>query len=396
MAHRLSGTVEGILARMSMDPLLGLSTWLEVDLRAIASNLRQLKEIARTEVMAVVKANGYGHGMVEVARRALKAGALFCGVARIDEALQLRKAGLAAPVLVLGDTPRSRLREAVEAGISLTLFAPSHLSWLSQAAGLVGREARVHVKVDTGMSRLGVPAGEAFSILRQAQAQAGVRVEGLYTHFARADESGAQANVSQLNLFHTLIDEVKAHGIRPRYLHAANSAAALSLPESRLDMVRPGIALYGLHPSHDVLLPPGFRRAISWKARLSQTRMLISGGGVSYGHEYVADHDHPIGVVPVGYGDGYRRVAGNSVLVMGKRVPVLGRVCMDQIMVDLSSVPEASPGDEVVLLGEQAGAVISAEELAELWGTINYEVVCGLSARVPRLYQGPPPEKSVA
>lgn len=379
-----------------MDPSKGLSNWVEIDLRAIGSNLRHLKVIANTEIMAVVKANAYGHGMVEVARRALQAGALFCGVARVDEAIQLRKAGIAAPLLILGETPSPRVREAVEAGIALTVFESFQLEGLSQAAGLAGREARVHIKVDTGMSRLGVSPGEALALLRRAIDISGVSVEGLFTHFARADESGASANRGQLERFGTLLRELEATGMRPRYVHAANSAAALSIPESRFDMIRPGIALYGMHPSQGVSLPDGFRPALTWKARLSQTRMLTPGAGVSYGHEYVAERNQLVGVVPVGYGDGFRRVSGNSVLVGGTKVDVLGRVCMDQIIVDLSEIPGASPGDEVVLLGAQKGARISAEDLARFWGTINYEVVCGVSARVPRLYQGPALEKSIA
>lgn len=379
-----------------MDPSQGLSNWIEVDLSAIGSNLRHLKSITKTEVMAVVKANAYGHGIIEVSRRALQAGALFCGVARVDEALELRRSGIAAPLLVLGETPRPRFREAVEAGISLTVYEPSHLQGLSQSAGLANREARVHIKVDTGMSRLGVSAGGAFALLRRASEHPGITVEGLFTHFARADETGAQTNQEQLERFEDLLREVDASGMRPRYVHTANSAAALALPTSRLDMVRPGIALYGLPPSADIHLPDDFRPALSWKSRISQTRMLTPGTGVSYGHEFVAEREQLVGVIPVGYGDGFRRVAGNSVLVHGEKVAVLGRVCMDQIIVDLSGVPQTSAGDEVVLLGEQGRARISAQDLGRIWGTINYEVLCGLSVRVPRLYQGPPAEKSIA
>lgn len=374
----------------------GLSTWIEIDLNAIGSNVRQLKQIAKTEVMAVVKANAYGHGLVEVARRALQAGALFCGVARIDEALELRRAGIAAPVLVLGETPVSRYREAIEASVSLTVFDRRQLDDLPGAAARANREARVHLKVDTGMSRLGAPTGEALVLLRHAAELNGVALEGVFTHFARADEAQAATNSKQLERFSRLLEEIGQSHLRPRYVHSANSAAALRLPASRFDLIRPGIALYGLDPSGEVPLPAGFRPALTWKSRIVQTRMLARGAGVSYGHEYVASKDELIGVVPVGYGDGYRREPGNSVLVQGTPVPVLGRVCMDQIIVGLDAVPQAAAGDEVVLLGQQGALQISAGDLADRWGTINYEVVCGLSARVPRLYQGPPPEKNIA
>jgi len=372
--------------RRVTDQTQGLSTWVEVDLAAIAENVEQMRRLTSVAVMAVVKANGYGHGLVPVAERAIKAGADWCGVARIDEALELRAAHIDAPILVLGDTPINRFPEAIAARISLTIFRAVHVEALRGVAQSSQRAAKVHLKVDTGMSRLGASPEEAFGLLIELGEIHGVDIEGLFTHFARADEPRVATTEHQDRLFRELVERVEAAGMRPKWVHASNSAAALTRPSARYDMVRPGIALYGMDPSAEVRLPSGFRRAITWKARITQIRQLPPGTGVSYGHAYVTTGEERIGVVPVGYGDGYRREDGNRVLVKGRQVPVRGRVCMDQLMIDLTDLPDVEVGEEVVLLGEQGSGLIEASDLAAIWGTINYEVTCGLSARVPRLY----------
>jgi alanine racemase len=372
------------------DPTRGLSTWLEIDLAAIAENVHQMRRLSGVAVMAVVKANGYGHGLVPVAKKAVEAGAAFCGVARVEEALELRAAGLTIPVLVLGDTPADRLHQAVQADISLTVFRQDHLEILRETVAHASKQAKVHLKVDTGMSRLGTSPDRALEYLQALSALPGVTVEGLFTHFARADEPRVAVTEHQDRLMHALVDKATAAGLRPRLVHAANSAAALTRPSSRYDMVRPGIAIYGMNPSAEVRLPSGFRRALTWKARITQIRQLPPGTGVSYGHAYVTTAEERIGVVPVGYGDGYRRQPGNRVLVGGRAVPVRGRVCMDQLMIDLTELPAVEVGAEVVLLGEQGSASISASDLARTWKSLNYEVACGLSARVPRLYENEP------
>jgi alanine racemase len=368
-----------------MQSTTGLSNWLEIDLGAIAHNVKQLQQFTGVKVMAVVKANGYGHGLIPVSRQAVKAGAAYCGVARVDEALELRGAEIDSPVLVLGETPVGRFRQAVDNGISLTVFHPRHLNALRQL-GSNAHSTRVHLKVDTGMSRLGVAVDEAYAMLQSLQTIPGVKVEGLFTHFARADEPGVDTTARQEAIFTGLVQEVESAGLRPPLVHASNSAAALTRPSANFDMVRPGIAVYGMEPGPQVPLPQGFQRALTWKARISQIRDLEPGQGVSYGHAYVADGHEKLGVIPVGYGDGYRREEGNVVLVHGQRVPVRGRVCMDQLMVDLAGVAAVEVADEVVLLGEQAEACITATDLARTWNTLNYEVTCGLGARVPRLY----------
>lgn len=359
---------------------------MEIDLDAIANNIQRLQKLTDVRVMAVVKANGYGHGLVPVSKKALEAGAAYCGVARVGEALELREAGLEGPVLVLGETPTSCFQKAVQAGVSLTVFAPEQIAELQRVNAGANGKAKVHLKIDTGMSRLGADLEDGFELLQALHQLDGVEVEGLFTHFARADEPQVDVTDRQVALFDELVSEVSSAGLRPPLVHAANSAAALTRPATRYDMVRPGIAIYGMAPSQAVSLPAGFRRALSWKARISQIRTLPPGTGVSYGHAYVTKRKERIGIVPVGYGDGYRREADNEVLIHGRRVPVRGRVCMDQLMVGLDEVPGAAVGDEVVLLGGQGDEIVDASGLARVWDTLNYEVTCGLGARVPRVY----------
>jgi len=364
----------------------GNSNWLEIDRGAIIQNLRRFHQLTSVRVMAVVKANGYGHGITQIAKVVASAGAFSCGVARVEEALELRRAGIEIPIQVLGYTPSERLVEAIGNNITLTVFQPEQVQLLEGAAKQAGRIAKVHFKVDTGMSRLGAPPEVAFELLQELSKQKNVCLEGIFTHYACADEPKNPGTEQQEKLFLDLLGEINAIGIKPEIVHAANSAAALTRPSSHFDMVRIGIALYGMHPSAEVQLPSEFRPTLTWKAQLSSVFTLPPHRGISYGHNYVTRDYERIGVVPVGYGDGYRRVPGNEVLIRGKRVPVVGKVCMDQIMVQLQDLPDAKIGDEVILLGTQGGETINATELAEKWGTINYEMTCDLSARVPRFY----------
>jgi alanine racemase len=335
------GTSALILGNMISHP--GNSNWLEIDRGALAHNLQRFKELTSVRVMAVVKANGYGHGITEVAKVAARSGAAYCGVARVDEALELRRAGVDIPV-------------------------------------------KVHITVDTGMSRLGAKPEEAYELVQRLSKEKDIDLEGIFTHYACADEPDNPLTAQQESLFLDLLSEIQSLGLRPKIAHASNSAAALTRPSSHLDMVRIGIALYGMPPSPEVQLPEDFRPSLTWKAQLTSVFTLPPGSGISYGHRYRTTGYERIGVVPVGYGDGYRRVSGNQVLIGGKRIPVVGRVCMDQIMVQLDELPTAQVGDEVVLLGSQGDETISASELAQKWGTINYEATCDLSARVPRFY----------
>lgn len=362
------------------------STWLEIDLSAIKNNIRQIQAITRTPVMAVIKANGYGHGLVEVARAAEDAGAAWCGIARIDEALVLRQAGISLPMLVLGFCPPEHVPAAIANNIRLTVFHPEMAHQFAAQARAVGGKLRVHIKVDSGMGRLGLFPCDALPLMQELVGDPNLLVEGVFTHMARADEPSVKTTDQQIAAFQSVVTELEAQGLRPPLVHALNSAGALYFPQGRFDLVRPGIAIYGLHPSPDAPLPPGFRPALAWKTQLVSLKELPPGYGVGYNHRYITRGRERIGVIPVGYADGYRRRLGNFALVRGKRVPAAGQVCMDQCMLQLDSVPDARNGDEVTLIGRQGDAVITAEEVAEAWGTVNYEVVCGLAIRVPRIY----------
>ena len=364
------------------------STWVEIDLGAIRQNVSMLKQITDVPVMAVVKANAYGHGIVETARAALEGGAAWCGVARIEEAMALRQAGIQAPILVTGYTAEERLAEAAESDISLTVYASEQAEIFSRAAQATKTRLKVHVKIDTSMGRLGVFPEDGLEFIRQLNRLPGLQIEGVFTHFASADEPQNPATDVAIDRFQRLLDELVSASLCPPLVHAANSATALYYPRARFGLVRCGISIYGLHPSSEAPLPPGFRAALTWKARLTSIKTLPPGHGVGYNARYITTRPELIGTVSVGYADGFRRWLGNFALVNGQRVPVVGGVCMDQCMLQLDQVPGARMGDEVVLIGRQGDALISAEEVAAAWGTVNYDVVCGLAARVTRFYLG--------
>lgn len=362
------------------------SNWLVIDLGAIQNNIHQIQSITNRPVMAVIKANGYGHGLVEVGRAAVLAGAAWLAVARIEEALWLRQANIDLPVLVLGFTAPERVGEAVANRITLTVHnAESVLGYATQLRAS-GQRLSVHAKFDTGMGRLGVFPEDGLPFVQMIREQAELDLQGAFTHLACADAPAMDATAWQIERFTGLVKALEANGWRPPLVHAANSAASLYFPGAYFDMVRSGIAIYGLHPSDEAPLPEGFRAALTWKTRLVSLKELPAGHGVGYNYRYVTRGKERIGVIPVGYADGLRRRLGNFALVGGKRVPVAGGMCMDQCMLQLDSVPEARVGDEVILIGRQGEAVITAEEIGQAWGTNNYDVVCGLTARVPRIY----------
>jgi alanine racemase len=361
-------------------------TWVEVDLSAIENNVRYFVNHSSANVMAVVKANGYGHGAVQTAKATLKAGALWCAVARAREAFELRNAGLECPVLLLGQPPVEQLPDLISARISMAVWHEDQVMTIAKAQSHKVEKARLHLKVDTGMSRLGVQPEEVLAIASIMEDIPGVCFEGIFTHFACADEQDPATSDEQELRFRQVLNELERIGMRPPLVHAANSAAALRRPKSHFDMIRVGISIYGLHPSKEALLPGSFRPALTWKTQLHQIKVLPPGRGISYGHTYIASCSERIGTLPVGYADGFRRTEGNKVLIGGQLVPIVGRVCMDHCMVQLDAVPNAQVGDEVVIIGWQGDQHISAEDVAEQWGTINYEVTCGIGARVPRIY----------
>ena len=371
--------------------LKGIVTWAEIDLDAIASNVRAFKRHVgpNVEVIAVVKANAYGHGAVPVARVALEAGATRLAVHRAIEGVELRQAGISAPVLVMGYTPPDGaelvLRWRLTPGLMTSEFAQA----LSARANALGTTVPVHVKVDTGMSRFGLMPGEVGDFLQALRVLPGLHVEGIFTHFATADWVDLTHTRRQLAIFNDVIRAARSAGVELPVVHAANSAAAMRLPEAHFNAVRPGIAIYGLNPSGE--WPPVFeiRPALMLKSRVSRVRELPAGAGVSYGRTYITQRPTRAALVPVGYGDGYPRILSNkaSVLIRGQRAPILGRICMDQFVVDISGHPAVQQDDEVVIVGRQGEARISAEEVAELAGTINYEVTTSLLPRVARVYR---------
>jgi alanine racemase len=362
-------------------------TWVEIDLDAIAGNVKLLAQAATpAKILAVLKADAYGHGMVKVARTVLNNGAAWVGVATLGEAISLRQAGIDAPILVMSYMPGWQAHEAIMHDISATIFTPELARAFSQAAQDLNQDALVHVKVDSGMGRLGLLPDEVIPFL-QAIKLPGLRVEALYTHLATADETNLSYAREQLRRFDALLAELDAANMRPPLVHASNTAGILNLPEGRYDMVRPGIGLYGLPPSADTALPEGFRPALTFKSTVGQVKKLPAGSPIGYGAIYRTQGEETIAVIPVGYADGFRRTprTWGEVLVKGQRAPLVGRVSMDQAAINVTHIPNVRQGDEVVLIGQQGDEIISAEEVAANLGTINYEVVSELLARIPRV-----------
>jgi alanine racemase len=367
-------------------------TWLEIDLGAIASNTRLVRDLIGPGVLLLVslKADAYGHGALRVARTVLHNGASWLGVATVSEAEPLRAAGIGVPILVFGYTAPWQAREALRLDLRSTIYSLEVAQALSQAAGDLGRQARVHVKIDTGLARLGLRAegiDEIVNFVETLHTLPGLVVEGIFTHFATADSVDQTYARKQLARFDRVLHALAQANLRPPIVHAANSAAILTLPEARFDMVRPGVAIYGLSPSDEVRLPSGFRPALSFKTQVAQVKWIPAGEGISYGATYITARPTRIAVLPVGYADGFRRGPMNwgEVLLRGQRAPLLGRVAMDQCMVDVTSIADAGIGDEVVLIGHQGGDELSASAVAERLGTSAYEVVAELLARVPRI-----------
>jgi Alr-MurF fusion protein len=367
-------------------------TWVEIDLSAIANNIRQIQSLVGpgVRILASLKADAYGHGALKAARTVLHNGASMLGVATVSEATPLREAGISAPILVFGYVPHWQMREAVRLGLTITLYSIESTQALSRAALALGHTVKVHVKVDTGMGRLGIRAeqiAEVLKLVHEIIDLPGLELEGIFTHFAMADTQDQTHARMQLSRFQHVLQAIEREQIRPPLVHAANSAAILSLPEAHFNMVRPGIALYGLDPSPEVSLPGAFRSALSFKTQVAQVKDIPEGECISYGCAYITERPTCVAILPVGYADGFRRAPTNwgSVLIHGQETSLLGRVCMDQCMVDVSHIPQVRVGDEVVLIGRQGEASLTAEQVAQRLGTINYEVVSEILARVPRV-----------
>jgi alanine racemase len=358
--------------------------WAEVDLGAIRHNVEVLCSVASpADLWGVVKADGYGHGAVEVARAALESGARGLCVALVQEGVELRDAGLDCPVLVLSEQPASELASAVGRRLDLTVYSSAQLDAIAAAGG---RDHPVHLKIDTGMRRVGAAAHDALGLATAIAESPAVRLAGICTHLAVADEPDDPYTAGQIEAFDDVVTALAVSGFQAPVVHAANSAATMAIPSTRFDMVRVGIAMYGISPGRAIdHLAAGLRPALSLRARVSHVKRVRTGDRISYGLKHRFDSDTTVATLPIGYADGVPRRLGAEVLIGGRRRPIVGVITMDQLMVDCGD-DAVAVGDEVVLIGEQGAESITATEWAERLGTIGYEIVCGISARIERRY----------
>lgn len=369
--------------------------WAEVDLDAIWENMVHMKEniAEKTKILAVIKTDGYGHGGVPIAKMLEQLDFMFgYAAATYEEAHVLREAGVKKPILILGYTFPYCYEELIREEIRPAVYRRDTVEELVAAAAKVGQKAKVHIKVDTGMGRIGItPDEEGLEFVRFLMGHPELEVEGIFTHFAKSDEEDKTSANHQLELFKNFIDRIQTElGLTIPVKHCANSAAILEMPQANMDMVRAGITTYGLYPSEEVskdIVP--LRAAMSLYSHIVYCKTIHAGQSVSYGGLFTAQKDTRVATIPVGYGDGYpRSLSGKGyVLIRGKKAPILGRVCMDQFMVDISEIPGVMEGDKVTLLGVDGTERITAEELGELSGRFNYEFVCDLGKRIPRVYR---------
>lgn len=374
-----------------MDPAEKRWAWSEIDLGAVARNVGTLKGLLKpgTRFMAVVKADGYGHGGLEVARAALAAGADRLGVATVDEAMRLRAGGITAPIHLLSEAPPAAAQTLVERDVTPALYSHAFAAALADAASRQGRVAPFHLKIDTGMNRIGVRAEEAADFVESLRGMSGLRMDGVFTHFATADVPGDWEFDRQLERFSSAVLQMRDRGIDPGIVHAANTPATILHPETHFDMVRCGIAIYGLHPADSTHGVIELEPAMTVKARVTRVARLAMGEGVSYGFTWHAPAPVTVATLPIGYADGVRRsLSGRiEVLIDGRPCKQVGRVCMDQLMVEIPRGLDVEVGDEAVLIGRQGDHALTIEQQAALLSTIDYEVACGYGARLAHVYR---------
>ena len=374
-----------------MQKLLG-PTWTEVNLDAIAQNVRNIKKLIgeKKELMAVVKGNAYGHDILEVSSVVLNNGATRLAVARLEEGIFLRKAGITVPILVLGLTLEQQVELLVSYNITPTVCKYETIEKLSKFAVKEDKTVKIHIKVDTGMGRIGIFPNHVLDFVKKVKALKNIEIEGIFTHFSVADEKDKTYTEEQFRKFMGVLSALEKEGIKIPIKHVGNSATLLDLPHMWLDLVRPGISIYGLYPSIEVQKTLKLIPAHSFKTRIVFLKELSTGESISYGRTYATNQRRTkVASLPVGYADGYNRLLSNQgeVLVRGRRFPIIGRVCMDQSMIDVTNLPQVEVGDEVVLWGRQGQEEITVEEIAEKIGTINYEIVhIPDKKRVPKLF----------
>ena len=367
------------------------NVYAEIDLPAVTENLAALRKLLRpgTKVMAVVKADGYGHGAVEIARRLMLEKVDFLGVANFSEALELRDKGITLPILILSEIPHEVVPYSLGYKLSQTVYSMELARDLSEVACTHRTMARVHVKVDTGMGRVGIPYTEAAAFIKELTKLPHLSLEGIFTHFAKADDPRSPYTLQQLKRFTSVISQLKKAGIGIPLSHAANSGGVIFFPATCLDMVRIGLSLYGLYPSAAAHKKVRLKPVLTLKTRVAHLKVVSKGEALGYGGTYRTQKDTRIATLPVGYADGLPRTLSNRgvALIRGQRYPIVGRISMDLTLVEVGGHAPVARGDEVVLIGRQGKAHISADEVARLEGTINYEVVCRIGRRVPRVYK---------
>jgi alanine racemase len=363
------------------------ATWAEVNLARLESNLNAIRQrVAPSKIMLVVKANAYGHGLLEVSKT-LAGKSDYVGVAVLEEGILLRDLGVTVPIIVLGGIWREQIPRYLEHDLTLAASSVERLEQIDAVAGQMGVKAKVHLKIDTGMERIGIHYYSAHLLQEAAQKCSHVEVEGIFSHFANADSQNLSHARLQLERFNEVLRFYERRSLPMPLRHIANSAAVLQLQESYMDMVRPGILLYGVYPSSSVPHTVEVKPALSWKSRVVYFKVVKTGHAVSYGSTWQSDHDVRVVTVPVGYGDGYFRSMSNraQAIINGKKYPQIGSICMDQLMVNIEG-DSAYNGDEVILLGASDGEKIRVEDLAEWAGTIPYEILTNINTRVPRVY----------
>lgn len=364
--------------------------WAEINLDALVENIRNIRRITSpgAKVMGVVKSDAYGHGAIEVSKAILENGADYLAVATVEEGVELREAGIEAPILILGATADSQAEEIIQHDIMPSVFSVEYGRALSNMAKKLGKEANIYIKLDTGMSRIGFVADRSETVdeIAEIASMPNIMIQGIFSHFSTADEADDSYTKRQFEKFMGVCGALESIGVKIPIKSIANSASIMMYPEYHLDMVRAGIVLYGSYPSKEVdfsRLP--LRKVMSLKARISRVERPGKGAGVSYGNEYITDENTIIATVPIGYADGYTRLYKNKakMIVRGETVPVIGRICMDQCMIDVTNVHNIKAGDEVIIFGD---GVITADDLADWIGTISYEVYCNTARRIPRIY----------
>lgn len=365
-------------------------TWAEIDLKAVRHNLSCIRSLllADVNVMGVVKANAYGHGIREVSRTLVDAGVEYLGVATVDEAITIRRSGIVAPILVLGSVLDEEAQAAVENDITLTLCNQELLKALILLAKTRGRDVKVHIKIDTGMGRIGIWHEEALNFIKEVKATGVIEIEGVYTHFSSAGRDTLVTQI-QIDSFENVCEDMEEEGILVKYRHAANSIAVVDWKHSHMNLVRPGILLYGVYPKEDFRRKFNLKPVMNLKTKIVYLKDTPSGRSISYGRTYITQKPTVIATIPIGYADGYGRILSNKAeaLVKGKFVRVVGIVTMDQTLVDVGHINGINVGEEVVLIGKQGDSEIRIEKVAKLAGTIPYEILAAITDRVPRIYK---------